>query len=300
LKCPRGTKLLSNILRRICVWKAKWRFSSSIFFTNSLSELVHGTAKFTGPHSLSVDLQDGSGTLEVEGQHICIATGGRPIVPDTEGAQFGITSDGFFEIEELPKKIAIVGAGYIAVEMAGMLNAIGTEVHMFIRGETFLRSFDPMIQRTVTQRYEDVGVVIHKNYRGIEKVESVSEGKGNEKVLKLSIGGEIIEFNELLWAIGRAPETENLGLAAAGVELGARGFIPVDEYQNTTVEGIYALGDVTGQVELTPVAIAAGRQLSNRLFGPPHLSQSCLSYSNIPTVVFAHPEIGTIGLVSRT
>lgn len=261
---------------------------------------MHGTAKFTGPHSLSVDLQDGSGSLEVGAKHICIATGGKPIVPDIEGAQFGITSDGFFDIEQLPKNIAIVGAGYIAVEMAGMLNAIGTEVHMFIRGETLLRSFDPMIQRTITQRYEDVGVVIHKNYSGFERIEAMSEENGNEKLLKISMGGKIMLFNELLWAIGRAPETESLGLAEAGVQLRERGFILVDEYQNTSTEGVYALGDVTGQMELTPVAIAAGRQLSNRLFGPPHFSQSSLSYSNIPTVVFAHPEIGTIGLVSET
>jgi len=221
-------------------------------------------------------------------------------VPKIEGAQFGITSDGFFDIEKLPKKIAIVGAGYIAVEMAGMLNAIGVEVHMFIRGETFLRNFDPMIQRTMTKRYEDVGIVIHKNYKTMERVDIVSEGNGSEKVLNVTIAGETMEFNELLWAIGRAPETESLELAAAGVKLGERGFISVDEFQNTSSAGIYALGDVTGQMELTPVAIAAGRQLSNRLFGPPHLSQSHLSYSNIPTVVFAHPEIGTIGLVSLT
>lgn len=220
------------------------------------------------------------------------------MVPDIKGAGFGITSDGFFDIEELPKKIAIVGSGYIAVEMAGMLNAIGIEVHMFIRGETLLRSFDTMIQQTITQRYEDVGVVIHKNYKGIEWVDSVSEGKGAEKVLHLSVGGEIMEFNELLWAVGRAPETESLGLAVAGVQTEHRGFISVDQFQNTSAEGVYALGDVTGQIELTPVAIAAGRQLSNRLFGPPDLSESYLSYGNIPTVVFAHPEIGTIGLVS--
>lgn len=159
--------------------------------------LVHGTAKFTGKKELEVDLQDGSGTQKFTGKHICIATGGYPIVPkEIPGAEFGITNEGFFDIEELPSKIAVVGAGYIAVEMAGMLNAVGVEVHMFIRGETFLRSFDPMIQETMTRRYEEAGVRIHKGYKGFEKVERISDGKGDEKVLHLYLGGEKLVFNE--------------------------------------------------------------------------------------------------------
>jgi glutathione reductase (NADPH) len=279
-------------------------------------ELLHGTASFVNAKEMDIELQDGSGKLRVKSDNICLATGGYPVVPNgIEGAEFGITNEGFFEIEELPSKIAIVGAGYIAVEMAGMLNAVGVEVHMFIRGETFLRSFDPMIQKTMTERYENVGVKIHRGYKGFEKVERVSDGKGDEKVLKLYLqGDEVMIVNELLWAIGRKPETESLDLKNAGVNLGEKGYIAVDKFQNTNVEGIYALGDVTGQLELTPgmisipflsldmdfdfdtVAIAAGRQLSNRLFGPPHLKNAFLAYENIPTVVFAHPEVGTIGL----
>ncbi|KAF8851586.1 glutathione reductase [Acephala macrosclerotiorum] len=260
--------------------------------------LLHGTASFVSPKELNIDLQDGSGKVRVKSDHICLATGGYPIVPkEIPGAEFGITSEGFFEIEELPSKIAIVGAGYIAVEMAGMLNAMGVEVHMFIRGETFLRTFDPMIQDTMTRRYESVGIEIHRGYKGFEKVERVSGGKGDGKVLKLHLGGEeVMEVNELLWAVGRKPETESLGLENVGVKVVEKGYIEVDQFQNTNVNGIYALGDVTGQLELTPVAIAAGRHLSNRLFGPPHLKNSYLPYENIPTVVFAHPEVGTIGL----
>ena len=139
---------------------------------------------------------------------------------------------------------------------------------MFIRGDTFLRSFDPMVQETLTRRYEDAGVKIHKNHEGFKEIVGLKDGNGHQKLLKLvSNDGEEMEVNELLWAIGRAPEIEKLDPAKVGVKLTEKGHVEVDEYQNTSVEGIYAIGDVTGQAELTPVAIAAGRALSNRLFG---------------------------------
>jgi glutathione reductase (NADPH) len=216
--------------------------------------LVHGTAKFLSPRLLSVTLEDGSGEAQFTAPHICIATGGYPIVPkEIPGAEYGITNEGFFALDTLPKKLAVVGAGYIAVEMAGMLNAVGVEVHMFIRGEKFLRSFDPMVQETMTKRYEDVGVKIHRGYKGFERVEKVSDGKGEEKVLKLVLkdGSELL-VNELLWAVGRKPETESLDFEKAGVKLNEKGYVAADQYQNTSAEGIYALGDVTGQLELTP------------------------------------------------
>jgi glutathione reductase (NADPH) len=216
-------------------------------------ELVHGTAKFTGQKELEVDLEDGSGKTRYTAKHICIATGGHPVVPkNIPGAEFGITSEGFFTIEELPSKIAVVGAGYIAAEIAGMFNAVGVEVHMFIRGQTFLRTFDPMIQETMTKRYEEAGVVIHKSYGAFEKVEKISDGQGDEKLLHVTLDGETMVFNELLWAVGRTPAVDNLGLELAGVRLGSKGYIAVDEWQNTSAEAIYALGDVTGQMELTP------------------------------------------------
>ncbi|CZT00536.1 probable glutathione reductase [Rhynchosporium agropyri] len=245
-------------------------------------ELVKGTARVVGQKVLEVVREDGA-IAHYTAKHICIASGGYPIIPtDIPGADYGITNEGVFEIEVLPSKIAIVGAGYIAVEIAGMLNAVGVEVHMFIRGENFLRTFDPMVQEVMTKRYEDMGVIIHKGYKGFEKIEQISNGKGNERVLKLtSKDGE---------------ELPSLDLAVASVKTGNKGYIVVDQYQNTSAEGIYTLGDVTGQLELPPVAIAAGRHLSNRLFGPPELSNSYLPYENIPTVVFSHPGIGTIGL----
>ena len=266
-------------------------------------DLVKGTATFKSKQEIEVATQDGEHVL-YSAPHILIATGGYPVIPrDIPGSDLGITSDGFFEIEDLPKKMAFVGAGYISVELAGVMNAIGVETHMFIRGNTFLRAFDPMVQETLTQRYIDAGVIIHKSHKGFKEVVRLREGKGEDKLLKL-IGndGEESEFNELLWAIGRAPEIKKLDPAKIGIKQGPKGHIVVDEYQNTNIDGVYALGDVTGQAELTPVAIAAGRALSNRLFGThhpsggPHFATAKLDYSNIPTVVFAHPEVGTIGI----
>ena len=217
-------------------------------------DLVLGTATFKGGRELEVKLQDGSGTATFTAPHILIATGGHPTKPeDIPGSEHGITSDGFFDIAELPKKMAFVGAGYIAVELAGVMHAIGVECHMFIRNETFLRNFDPMIQETLTKRYEDVGITVHKNHKGFKEVISLKDGIGSEKLLRL-IGhdGETFDCNELLWAIGRAPEIEELQPANAGVKLKPSGHVIVDEYQNTHTDGIYALGDVTGQAELTP------------------------------------------------
>lgn len=216
-------------------------------------ELVRGTATFKSVKELEVVHEDGNKAV-YGAPHIIIATGGYPIKPkDIPGAEYGITSDGFFDIEQLPKKIAFVGAGYIAVELAGVMNAIGVETHLFIRGGTFLRNFDPMIQKTLTKRYEDAGVKIHKNHKGFKEIVLLKEGKGEEKLLEL-IGndGEKLEVNELLWAIGRAPEVQDLDPAKAGIKQTQKGHIEVDEYQNTSVDGIYALGDVTGRAELTP------------------------------------------------
>lgn len=217
-------------------------------------DLVHGRARFVEPKVIEVTSTDGSETkTRYAAKHIMIAVGGRPIIPNVEGAKHGITSDGFFEIEELPKKWAVVGAGYIAVELAGVLAAVGVETHMFIRGDTFLRKFDPMIQETMTARYEAVGIKIHKQHKGFKEIQLLKEGKGAEKLLKLiGVEGDEIEVNELLWAIGRAPEVEDLALEIPGVKQVLSGHINVDEFQNTSVEGIYALGDVTGQAELTP------------------------------------------------
>ncbi|KAJ5146952.1 uncharacterized protein N7443_001449 [Penicillium atrosanguineum] len=259
-------------------------------------DLVHGRAHFVEPKVIEVNQEDGS-VARYTAPHILIATGGRPSLPKVPGVEHGITSDGFFEMEELPPKMAVVGAGYIAVELAGVMNAVNVETHMFIRGDNFLRKFDPMVQKTMTDRYEAAGVHMHRHHTGFKDIQLIRDGKGKDRLIKLiNHDGSELEVNELLWAVGRAPEVEELAIDIPGIKLSPSGHIVVDEYQNTSVEGVYALGDVTGQAELTPVAIAAGRQLGNRIFGPPELKSSKISYENIPTVVFSHPEVGSIGL----
>lgn len=217
-------------------------------------DLVHGTARFVEQKQIEVTLQDGSGTVRYTAPHILIATGGYPKLPEgITGYEHGITSDEFFGLDELPPKIAVVGSGYIGVELAGVMHTAGVETHLFCRHETFLRKFDPMVQHTLTKRYEDTGMHIHKNFVGIKEVQLLRQGKGAEKLLKLTMNdGSEMEVNELLWAIGRAPAVENLGLEKIGVKQLPGGYIAADDFQNTSVEGIYALGDVTGRAELTP------------------------------------------------
>ena len=263
---------------------------------NDKVEYIHGRAHLTGKNSAQVVLDDGS-TTEIRAKKILLAVGGHPTIPQNiPGAEYGINSDGFFEIEKQPKKVALVGAGYIAVEFAGMFNALGTETHLFIRHEKFLRSFDPMVQDAITAEYERLGVHLHKK-------SSQSKVEKDEKTGKLTLHyedsngkGKLEDLDELVWAIGRSPEVEDLGLDKVGVKQNEKGQIIADEYQNTNVENIYSLGDVVGKIELTPVAIAAGRKLSDRLFGPEKFKASKLDYNLIPSVVFAHPEIGSIGL----
>ncbi|KKY20753.1 putative glutathione reductase [Phaeomoniella chlamydospora] len=265
-------------------------------------ELYHGKATFLSKNEIEVDMKDGTGKVTFSAPQICIAVGGHPTKPgDIKGSEHGITSDEFFEIKKLPQKMGFLGSGYISVEIAGAMNALGVETHLFIRGNTILTKFDPMVQETMTKYYEDAGVIIHKKHPGFKEVQllkaAASSEDPSEKLLKLiSNDGSELEVNEMLWGIGRGPEVESLNLSKIGVKQKSSGHIVVDKFQNTSVDGIYALGDVTGQAELTPVALAAGRKLGNRLFGPPELKEDHLDYDRIPTVVFAHPEVGTTGL----
>lgn len=260
---------------------------------NDKVEYLHGTATFQDPHTVRVTLDDKS-EVDIKAQKILVAVGGYPsLPPGIEGVELGITSDGFFELPTQPKKVAVVGAGYIAVEMAGMFNALGTETHLFIRQDNFLRTFDPMIQEKVMAEYERQGMIIHKN-SSQSKLEDI--GNGQKRLhYKDRNGAGTLDIDTCLWAIGRAPELKNLNLEATGVKLNEKSHIPVDDYQNTNIPHIYALGDVCDKgFELTPVAIAAGRRLSDRLFGGK--SDAKLEYDNIPSVVFAHPEVGSVGL----
>ena len=233
-------------------------------------------------------------TIEVNGEHytaphISIATGGFPIIPDVEGAELGITSDGFFALTEQPKRAVVVGAGYIAVELAGVLHALGTDTTLVVRKNRPLRQFDETVSTTLTDMMAEHGPKL-MNYTQVTKVSKHSDGS-------LSVdfdNGERVITDSLIWAIGRAPATGNIGLENTQVQLTSAGHIQVDDYQNTTAKGIYALGDNIGKIDLTPVAVKAGRLLSERLFNGQ--DDAKMDYSLIPTVVFSHPPIGTMGL----
>uniref|UniRef100_A0A0W0FET8 Glutathione reductase n=1 Tax=Moniliophthora roreri TaxID=221103 RepID=A0A0W0FET8_MONRR len=257
-------------------------------------EFHQGFGRLTSRNTVEVTLPDGKSKYTLNTDQICIATGGYPTVPsddDIPGASLGITSDGFFELEEQPKRVAVVGAGYIAVELAGVFNALGSETHLVIRGETVLRTFDPSLQQVLTPWMEKSGVKIHKTSKVVK-----IEGQKGQTLTVHKDNGEAIEVDCVLWAIGRKASTQNMGLEELGVKLDEQGNVIVDEYQISSVPGITAIGDVQGKALLTPVAIAAGRRLSNRLFGPEKFKNDKLSYEDIPTVVFSHPTIGTVGL----
>jgi len=226
-------------------------------------------------------------------RHIVIATGGRPTLPAIPGAELGITSDGFFELERLPRRAAVVGAGYIAVELAGVLRALGSDVSLFLRHDTVLRQFDALLGDKLTAALRDSGIEVVTGMTAA----ALAREQGGELALKAVDGRSFAGFDTVLFAIGRAATTTGFGLERAGVRLDADGFVAVDRYQNTSVQGIYAVGDVTGQAELTPVAIAAGRRLADRVFGGQ--TDRHLRYDVIPTVVFSHPPIGTVGLSER-
>src|SRR6202158_1450639 len=226
-------------------------------------------------------------------EHIIIATGGRPHRPVIPGAELGITSDGFFELTKRPQRVAVVGSSYIAVELTAIFAALGADTTLVLRGDTALKSFDDMLgEATLTLlRAEGVDIVMHASAAAL--------ARGADGALELAAhdGRRLGPFDCVLWAIGRVAALEDLALGNAGVALDNPGFIATDRCQGTSAHGIYAIGDVAGRTQLTPVAIAAGRRLSDRLFGG-H-SDRHLDYENIPTVIFGRPPIGTVGLTEK-
>ena len=245
--------------------------------------LVEGKATFIDANTVEVN------GVKYTAKHILVATGGRPAIPAIPGAELGIDSNGFFALESQPKRVAVVGAGYIAVELAGVLHALGSETHLVVRKHAPLRSFDPMVIDTLVEIMAEDGPTLHTH--------AVPKRVAKNNVGSLTIefeSGESLEVDCLIWAIGRTPATDGLNLDAAGVATDERGYIHVDEYQNTSTSGIYAVGDNTGKIELTPVAVKAGRLLSERLFN--HKPDAKMDYELVPTAVFSHPPIGTIGL----
>jgi glutathione reductase (NADPH) len=218
---------------------------------------------------------------------IVIATGGAPVVPSIPGAALGVVSDGFFELPTRPESVAIIGGGYIAVEFAGVFAALGSKVTLIVRGNRLLRGFDRLLADALLQNLRDDGVEVL-----LGAVPTAIEAPG--KSLRLSNGQVTGRFDAVIWAIGRQAQTANMGLEKIGVALDAQRAVAVDRYQATSVSGIFAIGDVTGRAQLTPVAIAAGRRLADREFGG--MQGRYLDYDHIPTVIFSHPPIGTVGL----
>ena len=252
-------------------------------------DVIRGFAKFVNKNTLEVTFADGT-SEQVTADHILIATGGRPSIPAIKGAEYGIDSNGVFALTELPKRTAVVGAGYIAVELAGVLNSLGVETHLFVRKHAPLRNFDPMMVETLVESMQQDGITLHTH----AILKEVVKNADGSMTLHLE-DGRAQTVDCLIWAIGREPTTDKINLHAAGVEANERGFIKVDKYQNTNVPGIYAVGDIIeGGIELTPVAVAAGRRLSERLFN--NKPNEHLDYNLVPSVVFSHPPIGTVGL----
>ncbi|ODV86689.1 hypothetical protein CANARDRAFT_27107 [[Candida] arabinofermentans NRRL YB-2248] len=258
-------------------------------------DFIYGFARFTKDGKIEVVHKDDSSNISTfTADNILIATGGTPVDPtNIKGYELGISSDGFFELDYQPKKVAIVGAGYIGVELAGVFKGLGSETHLIIRGDTVLRKFDPLIQETITNHYVKEGINVHKQ----SQVVSVEKLPNGLKKVTLNNGSNI-EVEEIIWTIGRKSLIQ-LGVENIGLKLNKNEQVIVDEFQNTNVKNVFSLGDVVGNVELTPVAIATGRKLSNRLFGPEQFKELKQSFDLIPSAIFSHPEAGSCGLTEQ-
>lgn len=256
-------------------------------YSNNLNKrgvtCIAGAARFVDAHTVAV------GDKEYQAERIVVATGGRPLVPGIPGAELGITSDGFFELEQQPQRVLIAGSGYIAVELAGIFSGLGSATQVIVRKDGVLREFDKMLSSELMDAMQKSGIALDTGVVPAA-VRKTDEGL----LLTAEDGSEFGPVDTLVWACGRSPNTAALDLDKAGVNMDDRGFVPTDELQATNVPHIHALGDVTGRAALTPVAIAAGRRLADRLYGG--MKGRHLDYGLIPTVIFSHPTIGTVGL----
>ena len=270
--------------REAYIDRSRQAFSNN--FNRNGIDYIEGYARFVDKNTVEVNGE------QIRAKHIVIATGSYAFVPNVPGSELGGTSDDVFAWEELPESVSIIGAGYIAVELAGVLHGLGVKTDLFVRKGGPLRGFDQGIVEVLVEEMKKNGQPLHTH-------------KVPQKLEKLDNGDIQIHFEDgtthtsqkVIWAVGRKANVSQLNLEAAGVALNERGYIQVDEYQNTTTPGIYALGDVSGEKELTPVAVKAGRTLSERLFNGK--TDAKMDYELIPTVVFSHPAIGSIGLTQE-
>jgi glutathione reductase (NADPH) len=248
-------------------------------------EVFDTRATLADPHT--VRLADGR---EVTAKHILVATGGHPVRPEGEGGGLGITSNEVFHLEELPKRLLVVGGGYIACEFACIFNGFGTKVTQYVRGAQILRGFDDEARGLLAQSMRDQGIDIQQGSTIIEM-----QRRGAGIWVKAATGHEEV-FDEVLFATGRAPNTVGLGLEAAGVKLGRRGQVIVDEYSQTSVPSIFAVGDVTDRVNLTPVAIREGHAFADTVFGS---RKTPVDHDLVASAVFTQPELGSIGMTEE-
>jgi glutathione reductase (NADPH) len=246
--------------------------------------LLRGRARLLSARSVQI------GEQPLNAGAVVLATGGRPQIPALPGASLGMSSDGFFALTARPERVAVVGAGYIAAELTGIFAALGSRATLVIRHEYVLRHFDAMLGQGLTQIMRDEGIEV------VTQAVPRSLQRDSAGALRLSTedGRELGPFDALVWAVGREPRSQDMGLESIGVARDAFGHVQVDAFQCTNVAHLYAIGDVTQHAGLTPVAIAAGRRLADRLFGGQ--SDRRLDYDNIPSVVFSHPPLGTVGL----
>lgn len=270
-------------LREAIIGKIHNRFEQ--MFEKADIEVIRGHAKFTAPRTVEVN------GVEYTAPHILIATGSTPIMPQIEGVEHAINSDQFFELDDIPKTALVVGNGYIAAELSGIYKYGGATVTQCIRTDQFLRAFDKGTAAVLMENMKLEGI----NFLTSSQVTRIQ--KQNDGLNAIFNDGSSALFQQILFAIGRKPKVNKLGLEAAGVRTDADGHVLVDEWQNTNIEGVYSVGDVTGVHQLTPVAISAGRKLADRLFGGK--PESKLDPTNIPTVVFSHPPFATVGLTEE-
>jgi glutathione reductase (NADPH) len=246
--------------------------------------VVKERARFAGRGIVS------AGSHSLQAPHILVAVGGHARWPDLPGAELGISSDDVFRLKQQPRRILIVGGGYVAAEFAGVFHALGSQVTLAYRGAALLHHFDAMLGEALCEEMSRQGVRLVP----FSEPRALRRQSGGSLALERVEGEALSSFDAVLWAVGRAPATAELALPAADVQTSLHGDILVDAYQNTTASGVYAVGDVTGRFELTPVAIAAGRRLADRLFGGD--ADAKLDYEDIPTVVFSHPPVASVGL----
>jgi len=250
------------------------------------SGVVHIAQRGRLRDARTVECEDGT---RLHAGHIVIATGSHALKPDLPGAGLGGVSDDFFALQAAPARVAIVGGGYIAVELAGVLHGLGSEVTLLVRGKELLSQFDAEMTAQLAQNLRQQGITVRFECQ----LQALERRAGGIHARLRGAPADAL-FDTVLFATGRAPSTRGLGLEAVGVALDDNGAIVVDAFQDTSVPGISAVGDVTAQAMLTPVAIAAARRLMDRLYGGQ--PEARLDYDNIPSVVFSHPPLGSVGL----